>query len=60
LAASAVNYFPISLSLRVNHMKLSAILLQAIYLVVATATLLFVGSWFTGKYAFFLLMIGDG
>ena len=41
-------------------MKLSAILLQAIYLVIATAALLFIGSWLTGKYAFFLLLNGDG
>ena len=41
-------------------MKLSAILLQAIYLVSATAALLFIGSWLSGKYAFFLLLNGDG
>jgi len=41
-------------------MKLSAILLQAIYLVIATAALLFIGSWLTGKHAFFLMLNGDG
>jgi membrane-associated phospholipid phosphatase len=41
-------------------MKLSAILLQAIYLVIASAALLFIGSWLTGKHAFFLMLNGDG
>ncbi len=41
-------------------MKLSAILLQAMLLVITTALLLFLGSWLSGKYAFFLLLNGNG
>lgn len=41
-------------------MKLSAILQQAIILVITSAVLLLFGSWVTGKYAFFLLLNGNG
>ncbi|NDA60924.1 MAG: phosphatase PAP2 family protein [Chitinophagia bacterium] len=41
-------------------MKLSSFLLSAMILVVCSASLLFLGSWIMGKYAFFLLLNGNG